>query len=204
MKSIESYKIAFKSTDIKEQVTEFYKEHEEIFILEHSLEVAEECQRLAEKYNLPLEKAYIAGLIHDIGCVIPDNERIVFSEYYNVPVCDAESKLPMLLHQKHGVILAKEVFGIEFLEILSAIECHTTLKKNASDLDKLVFIADKVKWGSKDSAPYLKELKLALNSSLDEGCKVYLEWVLPDLYILHPWLNDAVEELKIKSNEGIK
>ena len=37
-------------------------------------------------------------------------------------------------------------FGIEDNEILSAIECHTTLKKNYSDIDLVLFVADKIKW----------------------------------------------------------
>ncbi len=35
----------------------------------------------------------------------------------------------MILHQKQSVCIAKELFNIKDREILSAIECHTTLKK---------------------------------------------------------------------------
>lgn len=103
----------------------------------------------------------------------------------------------MILHQKQSVFISREVFGIKDEEILSAIESHTTLRKNASQLDKLIFIADKVKWDRNYKAPYLDELNTALQESLDDACRVYIIWALSDIIVLHPWLKDAMDDLKI-------
>ena len=36
------------------------------------------------------------------------------------------------------------IYHIEDEDILSAIECHTTLKKEMNDYDKIIFLADKL------------------------------------------------------------
>ena len=41
----------------------------------HSLNVAEECRRLAVKYGEDPDKAYYAGLLHDICKEIPADEQ---------------------------------------------------------------------------------------------------------------------------------
>ena len=53
-------------------------------------------------------------------------------------------KYHFLLHQRISTIIANEKFDIKDQDILSAIECHTTLKKDANDYDKAVFLADKI------------------------------------------------------------
>lgn len=195
MKTINDYKINFKSTDLKDQVKEFLIYYGKEDTVVHSFEVAEEAKKLAEKFNESSEKAFIPGLLHDISVVIPNEERVELQEYLNKEVLEEERILPMILHQKQSVFIAKELFGIKDKEILSAIECHTTLRKNASHLDKIVFIADKVKWDRDDSAPYLAELNNALKSSLNDGCRVYINWALSDIIVMHPWLSSGMSDL---------
>ena len=45
------------------------------FRYEHSLMVANEAKKLAMHYNLDLDKAYIAGLVHDIAKEFSDEEN---------------------------------------------------------------------------------------------------------------------------------
>ena len=195
MKNIIEYKIPFSSKNIEIQVREFLNYYGKDKTVFHSYEVANKAKELAEKFNVPKDKAYLAGLLHDISVVIPDDERIEIQKSLGEEVLKEEEKLPMILHQKQSVCIAKELFNIKDREILSAIECHTTLKKNASSLDKVVFIADKIKWDRDHSAPYLKQLNKALDISLDQGCKTYIEWALTDIFVLHPWLKDAMCDL---------
>lgn len=197
MNKIMAYQIPFRSKELKQQVEEFLNYYGKEKVNEHSYQVADEARKLAEKFNLSAEKAYVAGLLHDISVVIPNEERVALQRSLNKEVLKEEEILPMILHQKQSVFVAEELFGIQDAEILSAIECHTTLRKNASDLDKVVFIADKVKWDRDDSAPYLEELNQALTQSLDEGCRVYIRWALSDIIVLHPWLKDAMDDLAL-------
>ncbi len=197
MKTITEYKIDFKSTELKEQVQEFFDHYSKSETAIHSFEVANEAQRLASLLGLSEEKAFIAGLLHDISVVIPNEERIPLQISLNQVVLEEEKELPMILHQKQSVFVSTEIFGIKDKEILSAIESHTTLRKNATQLDKLIFIADKIKWDRSHSAPYLDELNKALKISLDDACKVYINWAMTDIVVLHPWLTDAMDDLNI-------
>lgn len=54
----------------------------------------------------------------------------------NMKIDPAEEKYHFLLHQRISKIIAEERFGIDDAEILSAVECHTTLKKNAGCMTK--------------------------------------------------------------------
>lgn len=88
----------------------------------------------------------------------------------------AEEKYHFLLHQRISRILAAEEFGIEEQDILDAIECHTTLKKNANMYDKVIFIADKISWDQKGLPPYYDELKSKVAESLEDACYFYIKY----------------------------
>lgn len=195
MKQIKDYGIDFKTDNLIDQVNEFFDYYHEEKTRKHSFEVAEEAKKLAEIFGVSKDKAFVASLLHDISVVIPNEDRISVHEGLNLNVLPEERLLPMILHQKQSVLIAKEIFGINDKEVLSAIESHTTLRKNASDLDKVVFIADKIKWDRDDCAPYLASLIKALQKSLNDGCRCYLDWAMIDIYVVHPWLKEARVEL---------
>ena len=163
----------------------------------HSLAVAEEARRLAPQFNLDAEQAFVAGLLHDIGGAILENERVSLAQKYGLSIQEAEKELPLLLHQTFSAILAQEEFGITDPVILSAVACHTTLKAGASPFDKLIFIADKLKWDRAHRAPYLTELEAAIELSLDQACYCYLNWAFTTgMPVIHPDTQAAFDELK--------
>jgi len=84
-------------------------------------------------------------------------------------------------------------------DILSAIGCHTTLKADASLLDKVVFIADKIAWDQPGEPPYWAELQQALDRSLDHAVFCYLDYLWQrraTLRVVHPWLVAAHQQLQ--------
>lgn len=191
------YQIHFNSEKLVERVQEYLTFYNKNETAAHSIEVAEEAKRLAVIFGVSAEKAYVAGLLHDISAVIPNEKRVELHQELGEEVLEAEVTLPMILHQKQSVFIARDCFNVTDKEVLSAIECHTTLKGNATSLDKVVFIADKIKWDRSDSAPYRELLEDSLTVSLDEGCRTYLKWALRDIIVLHPWLAEAIKELNV-------
>ena len=104
----------------------------------------------------------------------------------------------MILHQKLSAILAHELFGVDDLAVLSAIGCHTTLRADATPLDKVVFLADKIAWDQSGSPPYRDALLDALTHSLDAGACVYLQHLWAQratLPVVHPWFENAYRQL---------
>ncbi len=164
----------------------------------HCAQVAAEARRLALRFGADAPKAEAAGLMHDISIVIPNEERIAAAHLLGVEVLPEEAHFPMIIHQKLSVVLARELFGVTDAATLSAIGCHTTLKANATLLDKIVFIADKIKWDQAGTPPYLADLLPALARSLDQGVFVYLDYLWQQratLRVVHPWLVAAHAEL---------
>ena len=164
----------------------------------HCMEVGEYAYQLGEKYLTSPEKVSIAGYLHDISAVYPNNQRINVAQKYGIELNEAEMAFPMIIHQKISKSIAKMDFGIEDNEILSAIECHTTLKKNYSDIDLVLFVADKIKWDQEGKPPYLDGLLQALNCSLENAAYFYIDYILKhDIKVVLPWLWDAYNQLKL-------
>jgi predicted HD superfamily hydrolase involved in NAD metabolism len=164
----------------------------------HCAAVATRAKDLAWKFGSDPYKAEQAGYLHDISAVVPDNKRIEFARSQGVEVLAEELQFPMIIHQKLSAVLAREIFDISDLEILGAIGCHTTLKAGASDLDKVVFLADKIAWDQSGAPPYIENLSRALKESLDAAVLVYLNFLWNrrgQLRVVHPWLIEAKKEL---------
>ena len=99
---------------------------------EHCAAVAAKAKWLAEMFDGDPLKAELGGYLHDISAVIPAEKRIRFAYSQKVDVLAEEEQCPMIIHQKLSVVIAREVFDITDIEVLRAIECHTTLKAGAT------------------------------------------------------------------------
>ena len=164
----------------------------------HVARVAAEAKRLAIQFGADEDGAETAGWLHDISAIIPDAARVELCATFGIPVLPGEAEFPMILHQKLSAVVAQELFGVVDPAVLSAIGCHTTLKAGASLLDKIVFIADKIKWDQPGDPPYLAELETAVTHNIDDACRVYLNylWQKRDtLRYVHPWFQAAYEEM---------
>jgi predicted HD superfamily hydrolase involved in NAD metabolism len=164
----------------------------------HSLRVAAEAKRLALLWGEDPAKTEIAGWLHDISAIVPRDRQLELAESLEIDILPEERNYPLLLHQKLSAVIAREVFSVTDPAILNAIECHTTLKANASALDKIVFIADKLQWDQPGDPPYLETLQAALEHSLDAAALCYLDYLWQrraTLPALHPWVVAAYQEL---------
>ncbi len=109
---------------------------------EHSLSVSFTCMSLAMRYGYDIDKAELAGLLHDCGKRYSDDVILKKCLKHNIEVTEAENRALPVLHAKYGAWLAEQKYQISDAEILSAIGCHTTGKPDMSTLDKILYIAD--------------------------------------------------------------
>ena len=109
---------------------------------EHSLSVSFTCMNLAMRYGYDLDKAELAGLMHDCGKRYSDEVILKKCLKHGIPVSESENKALAVLHAKYGAWLAENKYQIRDEEILSAIACHTTGKPDMTVLDKILYIAD--------------------------------------------------------------
>jgi len=181
--------------DIKDFLLKYNKE----ITYKHSIRVANEARKIAGIFYEDEEKALIAGYLHDISAIFPNEERIAVAEVFGIEILQEEREFPMIIHQKLSKVIAKEVFKVEDEEVLNAICCHTTLRKHATKMDLVLFVADKLEWDQIGTPPYLINVKKALGNSLEHAAFVYISylWERKDtLKVIHPWLEEAYWHLK--------
>lgn len=164
----------------------------------HVANVADRNALISKTYDLDHDKCVIAGLLHDISAIIKPEDMLKYAYENRLEVCEAERRYPFLLHQRLSKICAVEYFNISDEEILSAIECHTTLKKCPSKYDMSLFIADKLAWDREGIPPFYEEVDAALDISLEAACYKYMEYMVENDMILYPhdnWI-EAYDQLK--------
>lgn len=186
------------SGKLDEDVTAVLTQHHFPKVAGHVSRVAQEARRLARQFGANPTNAETAAWLHDISAVIPNPVRVALCRSCHVHVMPGEAAFPMILHQKLSVVVAQEIFGLTDTAVLCAIGCHTTLKAGATQLDKIVFLADKIKWDQPGTPPYLAELQTAVAHSLDDACRVYLNYLWQQRYslrLVHPWFLEAYKEL---------
>lgn len=109
----------------------------------HSLGTAECAKKLAEKFGLNPEKAYVAGLLHDAAKCF-SNEKLLEIIHAHLNVEESELQNYKTLHAPVSAYIVEKDFGVTDKEILSAIRWHTLGKLDMTDFEKIVFLADKI------------------------------------------------------------
>lgn len=134
---------------------------------EHTMGVMYTAGCLAMAYEYPIEKAMMAGLLHDCAKCLPNEEKLELCNKFGISVNSAEMENKSLLHAKAGAILAKEEYGIKDFEILHAIRVHTTGEPDMNLLDKIIYVADYIEPG-RDKAPDLTYIRKLAYQDIDK------------------------------------
>lgn len=146
----------------------------------HSLGVAEEAERLADKYGTDKKKAYLAGLVHDVAKEIDtDSARNMLKDRFGIRVDSVTYNVPKLLHAPLGACLAQTEFGIFDAEILDAVKYHTTAKADMSLLTKIIYMADYIE-PNRDFEG-VEELRKQAYQDLDEAIITGLDYTISEL-----------------------
>ncbi|SCW39101.1 nicotinate-nucleotide adenylyltransferase [Ruminococcaceae bacterium YRB3002] len=106
----------------------------------HTLNVGLLSARLADAHGADIDKALIAGCLHDCAKEYPIDEQLRMAQSVSGDLFIDEK----LLHSPAGAYVAREMFGVTDQEVLDAITYHTTGRGGATMLDKIVYLADKI------------------------------------------------------------
>ena len=127
--------------------------------INHSIRVANLAIELAKKYNIEPNKAYTAGILHDLAKEITFEKAIQLSRTYNYSLSESELLNKKLLHAPIGAIIVQYELGIIDPDVISAIRWHTTGKAEMSLLEQIIYIADMAEPGRKYPEAFeIKEL----------------------------------------------
>ena len=141
------------------------------FRYEHSLMVADEAKKLAHHYNYDEEKAYVAGLVHDIAKDFDEEENLKWINKYNLSGDIFLPEFKNIIHAEIGYFVVKEWYGFDE-EICNAVRYHTIGNVPMSFLEKIVFIADKI--ARKNTNPIIDKEKLLAYENIDKSIVYFL------------------------------
>lgn len=191
---VNKYFIEFVNDNLIENIKEYFLEFEKRDIFYHTLEVVDEIKKVAKTFNIEKEKCIIAAYLHDVGRVVDEEELILFCEMLGQTVEEQEKIFPSILHQKASRVIAEKLFKIEDIQILNAIECHTTLKGNPSEIDMAVFLADKLSWKEDEYQDLIRKMRSVLKYSKERAILCYQEYLYSkreSLLCYHKWSMEA-------------
>ena len=149
----------------------YLKDHLSAKRYAHSLNVAAECKKLARKYGEDPDKAYFAGLLHDICKELPDEEQKALAQNDIFTICREELETRSLWHAVAGAYFIKTNFGVEDIDILNAVRFHTVGRAGMSRLEEIVYMGDLIS-ADRDYKDVDKMRKLAyadLNAAMLEA-----------------------------------
>lgn len=134
----------------------------------HTIRVRDTAIELAKIYSVDIEKAAIAGFLHDCAKIrdidLLKKEAIKFGLKMNSEF----EKAPQIIHSYLGAIFAEQLYKVKDEDILNAIKYHTTGRENMSNLEKIIFLADSIEpMRNYDDVSQLRTLsKLDLNQAM--------------------------------------
>lgn len=117
---------------------------------EHTLSVAYTAANLAAVHGVDIEKALVAGMLHDCAKCLSYKKQMSLCVKNHIVLSETEAQEDSpLLHAKAGGVLAKLEYGITDEDILNAIYFHTTGRPQMSPLEQVIYISDYIEPGRK-------------------------------------------------------
>jgi predicted HD superfamily hydrolase involved in NAD metabolism len=133
---------------------------------EHCIGVSRTAAKLAELNGYDVDKAALAGFIHDYAKRIPVEEyrEVIKTQGFDQDLLNWNRAI---WHGIVGTYFIKKELQIEDPEILQAIWRHTTGDATMTTLDKIVFVADYIEPGR--HFPGVEEARKVAYDDLDAG-----------------------------------
>ena len=116
----------------------------------HSLGVMDAAVELAQMFHLDVEKARLAGLLHDAAKCFPNEKLLEIIKEHIPEVQECELLNYKTLHAPVSAYIARTKFNVTDKDILDAIRWHTLGRCAMTDFEKIIFLADKIESRTRD------------------------------------------------------
>ena len=145
----------------------------------HSMAVAESSRKLALENNADSDRAYLAGILHDIAKEMDTIYVLQTLHEFGIILDSVQKETPKLLHGIMGEQILKHELFIDDVEILNAVRYHTTARPNMSTLEKVLYLADFIS----DDRDYtgVEDIRSAAIAGLDSGVYAGLRFTVCNL-----------------------
>ena len=179
-----------------EKIKSKIKRRQDGYRFEHTVGVMYTAASLAMKYGADMDKAFLAGLLHDCAKHYTGEKKLELCKKYNIPISDAENENPGLLHAKLGAFLAEHKYDVQDQEILDSITWHTTGRPDMTLMDKIIYIADYIE-PNRNQAPNLPYFRQLAFEDIDECLYQILEASLAYLKTRNEVIDPMTEQTYI-------
>lgn len=154
----------------------------------HTINVEKEAIKLAEFYNVNVEKCRLAASAHDCAKYMTDDMLLERCNYYNIHVDNVQKSFPQLLHGPVGAMYLKKTLGIDDDEIINAVFYHTTGRNNMTIMEKIIYISDVIEEGR--HFPGIDEIRSLVYTDLDMAllvsCNRTISYIVDNNLLIHP------------------
>lgn len=186
-----------------EKIKALLKERLDEYRYIHSLGVADAARELAKIYGEDEDKAYFAGLLHDITKNTSKEEQLQIIENGGIILNSEEKNNPKLWHAISGSIYVRDELKITDEKIISAVRYHTTGKSSMTVFEKIIYIADFI--SAERSFPGVEYMRELAKESLDKAAMYAVDFCIPDLVSKRQVLHlDSVRLYNELIEKGVK
>ena len=170
----------------------------------HSLAVADCARALAEQYGGDPDKAYIAGLAHDVLKEQKKKDALRYFALQGVSLTPVEAAAPKLWHAMAAEIYLRQTYALPE-DILSAVRYHTTGRAGMTLLEKILFTADFI--SADRDYPGVDDMreraKVSLELAMEEGLRFTIEDLAKENRPIHPDTVSAYNEIVTEKGKNI-
>ncbi len=154
----------------------------------HCINTANMAVRLAKIHGADANKAYIAGLLHDIAKGMCAQGLLKIAPEYGIEPDEYEKNNNELLHGRLGAAIINRLFNITDSDILNAVRWHTTGRAGMSLIEKIVYIADLTEPSRKfEDLDSIRELaKKDIDAAMRLALQKVMQFVKRKGFALHP------------------
>lgn len=145
----------------------------------HSVNVAEACWDLADRFGGDKKRCYLAGMLHDIMKEdIPEKQRQMTIDSGLQPD-PAEIDTPALWHAVAGAAYVRDKLNIHDEEIITGIRFHTIGCAKLTLLEKIVYLGDMI--SAERSYKDVERFRKICHADLDKAMSVALAYNITEV-----------------------
>ena len=151
-------------------VDRYIKENLNNFRYEHTLRVVDMGMILCNKLSYcDEEKVKIACYFHDVGKNLPEDTILNMTLNEGYELNEYELKNIHIFHGVASMVIARDKFNVDDIQILNAIKNHVTGAEDMSIIDKIVFLADFFEMGRNFERVYKSRDAALIDLDLDKS-----------------------------------
>lgn len=174
---------------LRDQVLAWLHQNVPLPRIEHILRVEQMATDLAKVHRVNGEKAALAGLMHDLAKYFKSTRLLEMARRAGLPLDPVDETNPHLLHADISAIVAREEFGVQDAEILSAIANHTLGRPGMDDLSCIVYLADSLE-PERGDTPALNHLRQVAQQNLAQAVwqnsDYTVQYLIQTQRLIHP------------------